>query len=82
MPIHLFLSFFKGPEVAGPIGILRGTEVLDSPVRIDFSTESFHAVFIWLTMEFNKCVSVTSQPLRCHCSCHSVTHDGGNLVHR
>ena len=38
-------------ELYGPIGIfLPGTELLDSPVRTKFSTESFHAVFFWLTI--------------------------------
>ena len=37
-----------------PIGILLpGTEVLDSPVRMEFSTGSLSAAFIWLTMEFS-----------------------------
>ena len=38
----------------GPIGIpLPGTELLDSPVRMEFSTESFQAGFIWLSTEFS-----------------------------
>ena len=36
------------------IGILLArTELLDSPVRTEFRTESFHVVFMWLTMEFS-----------------------------
>ena len=35
---------------AAPIGILPGTELLNSPVRTEFSTESFHAVFIPLLL--------------------------------
>ena len=44
----------KGTMHCSPIGILLpGTELLDSPVRMEFSPGSFHAVFIWLTMKFS-----------------------------
>ena len=39
---------------AGPIGILlSGTELLDSPIRMEFSTGLVHAVFIQLTTEYS-----------------------------
>ena len=32
---------------------LPGTELLDSPVRTEFSTGLFQVVFIWLSTEFS-----------------------------
>ena len=34
-------------------GILPGTELLDSPVRTEFNTGLFQAVFIWLSNELS-----------------------------
>ena len=36
-----------------PVGILPGTELLDSQVRTEFSTGSFQMVFFWLSTEFS-----------------------------
>ena len=72
------------------IGILlTGTELLDSPVRTDFSTESLYEVFIWLATEFssdsglqifNKC-DVTAMVTTLQWSRpHGGAADGSNLV--
>ena len=61
------------------------TELLDSPVRTEFSTGAFLTVFIWLSMEFSS--GHGDQQVRCHRHCDvtaAVTGspaDGGTLVY-
>ena len=68
-------------------GGCTGHPVQDSQVRTEFSTGSFHVVFIWLTMEFSSESGVenTVMSLHCHCDVTAVvtasSADGGNLVH-
>ena len=51
-----------------PIGILLPrTELLDSPARMEFSTGSFHAVFIRLSMAFSSYREEIK--VLCHCQC-------------
>ena len=55
MPSHLFGIHFQG------------TELLDSPVRMKFSTGLFQVVVIWLSMEFSSGHGV--QQVCCHSHC-------------
>ena len=56
--------YFDTSDIYGPFWInlkdmalfrihLPGTELLDSPVRMEFNTGLFQVLFIWLSMEFS-----------------------------
>ena len=69
-----------------PIGILLpGIELLDSPIRTEFSTGSFRAVFIWLYTKFSTDRGVQQEWHHIYCDVTAVvtglSANDSNLVH-